>query len=322
MRLGLAIAASALFVLGATGCEQAKKMVEQVAKQAETAVDSATDTYKEAMGLYAKGYNEIIGNVPDLIDSYGREIPFESEPGEGMDRVMLIGGVGVDMALKTAQDSFAQAKSTAPDKLKHFAAPADELLTAARGLASVYSEVQKYYQAEDYKDDKYAKGKELHTKFKSAADAYYKAVRTLEADLTAAEDVMMAEELAKHSDKATYGYQWRAVHAQAKKTLNAIERDGATQDEIAKAVDAFTATCGELKTFADGKADLHPSFKAFVDTADRYLACLKRMRRAGEELPPKKEVMSQELSNASDAYNNIVGLVNALSQVEQAGQLN
>ncbi len=280
-----------------------------------------TDPVQQMLSAYAKGYNEVLSSFQDVVETYSRAIPLDKEPSEELGRITFFGSGNYDMALKTIRDAFDVAASEGPEKYKHLQPLADELYGACQELATLYGDARAYYDAEDFKDDDYARGKEIHGKMRLANERFDKALRQMEAALSVEEDKRMEEELAEFDDKGSYGHQFRQAHYKAKQTLRVIDSVESDIDAIDKAVEDFVAAFKDLKAFADGKADLHVTFKAYVDQVEGFTGAIKRFRRElkAEERDPDK--LRQEHDAIISAYNTIISLRNALAELEGYGQL-
>ena len=297
--------------------ESAEKAVEQVTNQ----VKQETDPMQQMLSAYAKGYNEVLNTFQDIVENYSRVIPLDKEPSAELGRINFFGSGNYDMSLKTIKEAFDAAASEGPDTHKHLSPLAMELYGSCQELAAIYGDARAYYDAEDYKDDDYARGREIHGKMRLAEVRFDKALRQMEAALSVEEDKQMELELAAYEDKTSYGYQFRYTHFKAKQALRSIDSPDSDFAAIDKAVNDFIAVNKELKAFSDGKADLHVTFKAYADQVDGFVGALKRFRRElqAEEADPDK--LRQEHDAIISAYNTIISLRNALAELEGYGQL-
>jgi len=313
-----------LLVGSLAGCEKLKELKESAEKAVEQVtnqVKQETDPVQQMLSAYAKGYNEVLNSFQDIVDNYSRAIPLDKEPSAELGRINFFGSGNYDMALKTIKEAFDAAADAGPEKYKHLHPLANELYGSCQELARIYGDARAYYDAEDFKDDDFARGKEIHGKMRLAQERFDKALRQMEAALSVEEDKQMEAELADFDDKTTYGYQFRQAHFKAKQTLRIIDSYESDIDAIEKAIDDFVAAYEELKAFADGKADLHVTFKAYVDQVEGFVGAIKRFRRElkAEERDPDK--LRQEHDAIVSAYNTIISLRNALAELEGYGQL-
>ncbi len=324
MRRALLVVIGVALVIGVCGCEKIKELkqaAEQAAEQVVKQVKDEVDPSRQMLSAYAKGYNEVLNSFQDLVDNYARAIPLDKEPSAELGNVHFFGSGNYDMSLKTIKEAFDAASDKAPEKYKHLKPLADELYGACKDLADHYGRARAYYQAEDFKDDEYAAGKEIHGKMRTAVERFDAALRQMEAALSVEEDKLMEEELAEYKDQKSYAYQFRFVHFKAKRTLGLIDSRESTAESIDQAVEEFVKVYDELKAFADGQASPNAAFKSYVDQVERFVSALKRFRREvqAEEADPDK--LRQEHDAIVSSYNTLISLRNSLSQLEAAGQL-
>jgi hypothetical protein len=178
--------------------------------------------------------------------------------------------------------------------------------------------MEKYLEAEDYKDDAWAKGKQIHGDMVAAAEAYDKAIDVFGAALDAVEDVQMEAELKKQS-KGSYGYTFRYGNMQAKKLIGALQKpeDAETFRPAFKAAwAAFEPIAGEVSTFVTGKGDkINSTFKSWADNVDDIVAECKKLARDLDKADGQQ--ISNALNSIISNYNSMVSLANSLQSLEQ-----
>jgi hypothetical protein len=104
----------------------------------------------------------------------------------------------------------------------------------------------KYYDAENFKNDAGAKGKELHAKMVSLAKSYQTGLEKLESALSEVERHQTLEELKKHEKDKSYSYWFRAFNFDANQLLKAVDKD-----RFAKAMSQLQVSYSFLKSFSD-----------------------------------------------------------------------
>jgi hypothetical protein len=143
-----------------------------------------------------------------------------------------------------------------------------------------------YYQQENYKDDKMAKGKALHPQLVAAWDAFAAADKALRSNVEIINDKRAADRLAeieaKDGRKARWHIESLMIHAKRvqraqnaeKPDLAAITQALTDYEGIVKATDTF-ATSGEGKIGG-----------SFVNDAKSFLTTAKQlMRRIRDKTP-------------------------------------
>src|SRR5262249_49776499 len=114
-------------------------------------------TAKEAMGLYAKGFNLMLKDPRGMIDTYFQTIPrtgptLDAKPNLFPSQQMAASSI------KQAREAFDEAKKVAPSTMADLAPASDRVMAACDKLTATFTDAVKYYEAETYKDDKLAKG--------------------------------------------------------------------------------------------------------------------------------------------------------------------
>jgi hypothetical protein len=166
-------------------------------------------------------------------------------------------------------------------------AAASAYAEAVGTLEPLLKEADEYYEQENYKDDKMAKGKALHPRLVAAWDAFASADKKLRAGVEAIKDKQAAEQLAaieaKEGRKVRYHVE--ALMIQAKRLLRAEDAD---KPDIA----AITAALGEYEAAvkaaedASGKNGDAKLGSFFMSNAKSYLTTAKQlMRRIRDKVP-------------------------------------
>lgn len=171
--------------------------------------------------------------------------------------------------------------------------PRDEALEAAAAayaeavskLEPLLKEADDYYQQENYKDDKMAKGRALHPRLVAAWDAFASADRNLRGGVETINDKRAVERLAeiesKEGRKARYHIE--ALMVQAKRVLRAQEN---AKPDIA----AITAAVNDYESSVKGaeqvSADGDKIGGMFINNAKSFLTTAKQlMRRVRDKVP-------------------------------------
>lgn len=286
-----------------------------------------------AQASYTKGFNLLLNDPRGMIRDYFEAIPAGGPP----DAILAPGGAskphifprqnGAQGAIKEARQAFEAANRAAPGgtPMAELGPPADQTITAIENVYAVFTEAQKYYAAEDYKDDKLAKGKALHLRMMAAAKEFDAAIGALEAGLSKAEDVRAAEDLKRFEGEKGYAYWLRDYPIQAKRFLKAAEKAESQEslNQLAEAIKPLEAVGEGIRAFVAAKGtNLAPPFTGYLTTTDNFGAAAKKLVRAVKEgkAPSSREVI-QAKQNLNDRYNNLVDLENSMFQVEAAGLL-
>lgn len=310
--IGVLVCVSAL--LGATGCKKLTKLLgkdaaQEVEQMAGAALGPSAD--EQAMGMYAEGYNVLIDDPQKCLSEYFDDVPEEGPQPEEKYRFFPAHTRGT-IELGKVKTSFEQAASAASDELKHLEPLAKDALKQLEGACTTFSEVHKYYDAEDFKEDEGKKGKDLHTKMLAAASGTHGALEKLETALSKIEEKQSQKELAQFEKDKDYSYWFRAFSFESKKLLGVT--DAAAFDKKFTAMDKVYT---QVKAFSDKKGDgQNAAFKSFVGQADRFHSIAKKLGRALNEPEPNPQVLQNESTQLTSTYNSLVSIGNSLRQLE------
>ena len=279
---------------------------------------------QEAMGLYAKGFNDLIADPKQMISEYFDNIP-EGGPEAGSKPHLFPRGGFAASKIKEARESFAAAKKAAPPSLANLAAPADKAIAAIDKVSATFNEAQKYYDAENYKDDKFARGKQLHADMIASSREFQSAIHELENGLSVIEDEQATKEISKYAGSKSYSYWFRFYNMEAKKFLNAVE--GASTPEqraaLATAFQPMVTANDEMTKFVASKGpSVNSTFSSYAGTAGSFHATAVKLLRLVKEPKPDEEAIGRETDTLVQNYNSLVGMANTLYQVEDVNALN
>jgi hypothetical protein len=157
---------------------------------------------------------------------------------------------------------------------------------AAARLEPLLKEADDYYQREDYKDDRMAKGKALHPRLVAAWDAFATADKTLRAGVETINDRRALERLAEiESKEGKQGrYHVEALMIQAKRVLRVEDSSKADLAAIAQAIADYESTIKGAEEFAGSGGGKIGSI--FISNAKSYLVTAKQlMRRIRDKTP-------------------------------------
>ena len=171
-----------------------------------------------------------------------------------------------------------------------------ELETAASAYADAVSklepllkETDDYYEQENYKDDKMAKGKALHPRLVAAWDAFADADRKLRGGVEALNDKNALAKLAdiEKADGKKVRYYVEATMIQAKRVLRAESNDKPDVAAITQALGDYEETVKASEEFAGSAVmDRGKIGSMFISNAKSFLTTAKQlMRRIRDKTP-------------------------------------
>ena len=202
-------------------------------------------------------------------------------------------------------------------------AAASTYADAVSKLEPLLKEADDYYSAEDYKDDKMAKGKALHPRLVAAWDAFASADRELRKGVETINDRRALEKLAeiesKEGRKARYHVE--ALMIQAKRVLRAADAAKPDVAEITAALNDYESIVKAAEQVpADGGGKIG---SLFISTAKSFLVTGKQLMRRIRDKVPYSSGDRMMLGNAGSGwmvegspprllrdYNQLIGAYN------------
>lgn len=295
-------------VLSTSGCSKLSKLLPG---KEDPAAPAVSDQDMSVMGRYAEGFNAIIGKPHECLTEYMSKIP-EQGPEPGKKYQLFPRQNFAATALSTAKTQFAEAKKDASTKLQHLGPLADTVLADLDQIVATFSEAHKYYDAENFKDDAGAKGKELHQKMVNLAASYQKNMDKLESALSDVERQQTLAELKKYEKDKSYSYWFRAFNFEASQLLKAVDKDRYSKSFV-QLEEVYTS----LKAFSDGKGEqVNPSFKAYMTQVERFHSIAVKASRAFAETPENAEVLSSLHDDLVGGYNSLISVSNSMQELE------
>lgn len=158
-------------------------------------------------------------------------------------------------------------------------AAASAYVEAVVALEPLLKEADDYYEQENYKDDKMAKGKALHPRLVAAWDAFASADGKLRTGVEALQDKMAVENLAEieRTEGRKERYHIEALMMRAKRVMRT---QSASPPDLVK----ITETLGDYESVT--KATEQYAGSSFVNDAKAFLVTAKQlMRRIRDKVP-------------------------------------
>jgi hypothetical protein len=267
----------------------------------------------DTLSLYAKGFNVLIDRPPSLLKTYFATVP-EAGPEDGKKYQLSADHVAAEPKIAEAKAAFAAATKGAPAELRHLEPLATACTNDVERIAQNFRAAHAYYQAEDFKDDKGEKGKQLHLELAKLAESYRTDIARLQSALTQIENQRADEELAKFSDRTTHSFWFRFFNREAARVINA------KPEELGQAFGPLESAHTGLSEFNKNKGSAQAVFRAYADAADRFVNDAKRLKREVEAKAKPEDIASIQDSLTSN-YNALIGVSNSLRDLEASGLL-
>jgi hypothetical protein len=182
-------------------------------------------------------------------------------------------------------------------------AAASAYADAVSKLEPLLKEADDYYQQENYKDDKMAKGKALHPRLVAAWDAFESADKSLRAGVEAINDKRALERLAaiEQSEGKTARYQVEALMIQAKRVLRAENAEKPDVAEMTQALNDYESIVKGTEQFSGPGSDAKIG-SMFVSNAKSFLTTAKQLMRRIRDKVPYSSGDRMMLSNAGSGW--------------------
>lgn len=298
LKLLLVLSALALATT-ATGCKKFKKTPAD-AGAAPTAGDDGegdteTDDDKNDEKLSMK-VGEYIRNCMNTMSSpiyHSRRMYASWAPKSGptgRERVIL--GIPKVSGSSRCQTAVTKAKSMPPDD-KSLEEVGQRYAKAVVAAEAVINEASTYYDQKNYKDDKFAKGKEIHTRLVAAFDEFMKADKEIHTSVGAITKPLAQRQLARIEKEEGKKFRWhrRNVLNIARELVEtgdpADENDEVAYTDYDTEFKSFEAALTGLRDYGSLKrADLSNTKKARIGAS---LAYDNFMRSADDFLKESRE---------------------------------
>jgi hypothetical protein len=180
----------------------------------------------------------------------------------------------------------AKANELEPDD-KDLESAASAYAEAVGALEPLLKEADDYYEQENYKDDKMAKGKELHPRLVAAWDAFAAADRRLRDGVETIQDKQAEDKLAEieRTDGKNAVYHVQSLMIDAKRVMRTQSADKPDLARITDAVAAYEAIVKATEAYADANKDSKIG-SSFVGDAKSFLVSAKQLLRRVRDKTP------------------------------------
>lgn len=180
-------------------------------------------------------------------------------------------------------------------------AAASAYADAVGKLEPLLKEADDYYQQENYKDDKMAKGKALHPRLVAAWDQFASADQALRGAVEAINDKRALEKLAaiEQSEGRKARYHVEALMIQAKRVLRAADKEKPDVAAITAALNDYEAI---VKAAEQVPGDGPKIGSMFISNAKSFLVTAKQLMRRIRDKVPYSSGDRMMLSNAGSGW--------------------
>jgi hypothetical protein len=247
----------------------------------------AEDALNAKLNAYVDCFNGIDGSAHNTVERYASWVKDMKSGPTGRESVVYglyqISG----SSLTSCREGIAKAHELAPS-LPLDAAGA-EYIKALDALNQVVEEMYPYYDRENYKDDKFAKGKEMHRRFVAQVAQFKTASKHFSAELETENDKRLEAEMAEleKQDGRKLPYLKMALMHHAKRLVNVMQDDTPAIDQITARMDTYEKAADELVQFSKNNSKGLPIMWSMHErhVEEFRKAAKERMRRLRDKEP-------------------------------------
>jgi hypothetical protein len=200
---------------------------------------------------------------------------------------------------KTSVD---KANALEPDD-KDLEAAASAYVEAVVALEPLLKEADDYYEQENYKDDKMAKGKALHPRLVSAWTAFAGADQKLRDGIDVLQDKQAVEKLAEieRSEGRKETFHIQSLMMQAKRLMRAQSAEKTDLAKITEALTDYEASAKATEAYAEANKGSKIG-SSFVNDAKSFLVTAKQLMRRVRDKVPYSQGDKMMLQTGSGAW--------------------
>ena len=316
-----------------TGCDKLAEVVADKAAAAAVEAQEAGMSEDDKLGNKLSGYIECINNTSrSLTDAQQRYFDWVDPKAGLTGKEKHVYGVYEINDPSTCKNGIKTAADAEPEDAELEGAAA-EYLAALEAAVPVINEAHKYYEDENYKDDKFAKGKELHPKLVDAWAKFVAADEKFRGLVVGKNEALQERELARveKEEGRKLSFHNKFVMSKAKKLVEGSDVRDLKELDLAKyeaLVADYEKAVDELEAYVKdhkAEADSVSIFSMFVDQATTLRKAAKdlmrRKRDKGEFTKDEIEYLNQGHTHLVEgnpgevmkAYNDLVNRSNGLN---------
>ena len=276
---------------------------------------------------YVECYNRVDGGVQRAAQRYASWLTdVEQGPTGKETRVYALGEVPTTW-VDTCSQEIEQALAAKP-ALAELDAAGKQYLEQLKALAPKVNQAHAYYDQEDYKDDAFAKGQQLHAPLMAAFQSFSQASDVFSQALDKENDALLRTHLAqieKEQGRNT-AYYSIALLDNAKGLAVALQSDAPDNDKLAAGIAAYSQMIDDAAKDTAQEQNKPITWSIFENSATEFLKAAKeRQRRLRDKTPysageqsllaagPNSEWMVEGTpGKVMKAYNDLVDASNRL----------
>ncbi|MGK9173483.1 YiiG family protein [Yokenella regensburgei] len=254
---------------------------------ATPAVEDPTEQLTAKVNHYIECFNTADGSVHDSAERYVSWIDNVETGPTGKERKVYTLGHIPAYQVESCTKAINQAVKAKP-ALPALDDAATKYLTELTTLAPLVSQAHQYYSQEDYKDDGFAKGKEMHQPLMKAFKAFMNASDVYGAELEKESSALNAAQLAEieKTEGKHLAYYRLALVSQGKDLTMLFDAESPDVNNVIKAIEAYGALLEEARQSTANDQDKPIGWSVFLSRAETFLKDSKDMMRRLRDKTP------------------------------------
>lgn len=280
------LAASLSLALAACG-GKAPSHAGEPAAAAGTPAQEAQQQLTAKLNAYIGCFNAVESDVHGSAKAYTRWIK-DLDAGPTGHESSIYGPSEVDDHDMKQCDGPITEAMTAKPALPELDAAAGRYLQALKALAPISHEAHDYYERQDYEDDQFAKGKQLHAPLMAAFKDFASASETFNAELERQNDAAQRAQLKvlEQAEGRTRGYYRLAMMLEAKAIMDLMGEDDFDVAKASERLDAFNRISDEAHARVADQEPGKLDWNSFEREAENFRREGKeRLNRVSEKTP-------------------------------------
>lgn len=315
---------ASLFVFTLSCKNASVKLAEKIGSAASgiSNSDDAVQFRNEVIDVF----NDVQSDVREWRNKYAEYIDLEKGPAENLLKSniqdylwpFLDSDMGsLDRKLKPIAEKAAGSK----DALYQTSAA---YIQSVQKLGETMRTAREYYRDGKYKEDRLAKGKELHPQVVKAFEAYFEAEKALETILDKMEQEELVTLLEKSKDKYPFQYKALSLQKTAKEMLNAADFSGGVVDtaKLKAAAVVFEGSAKELQALLDklpndpAKSTHKINVESYLRQCGEFLSATRKLNRELASPHKEKYYRDQVREAFLNNYNSLTNYFGSMANLE------
>lgn len=291
------------------------------AASATPAVEDSTAMLTAKVNHYIECYNTADGSVRDSAERYVSWIDNVATGPTGKERKVNTLGQIQAYKVENCTKAINQAMKAKP-VLPALDDAGTKYLAELTTLTPLVSQASQYYSQEDYKDDGFAKGKEMHQPLMKAFKAFMNASDVYGAELEKESSALNAAQLAEieKTEGRHLAYYRLALVTQGKQLTALFEAESPNISDVTKAIDAYAALVAEATTSTANEQGKPIGWSMVLSRAETFLKDSKDlMRRLRDKTPYSRgDKMLMEGNNGWMVAGSPMKVLKSYNELAQA----